>query len=77
MVALNSAALTCPTASKTTIAMIVTTILFFIFPPSLLIGYLITPGELPEACFEFVIPSKEGIHAGFLDARFHGHDILA
>jgi hypothetical protein len=51
--------------------------ILFIFPPSLLIGYLITPGELPEACFEFVIPSKEGIHAGFLDARFHGHDILA
>jgi hypothetical protein len=25
---------------------------------------LITAGKFPEACFEFVIPSKEGIHNG-------------
>jgi hypothetical protein len=35
-----------------------------------------TPGEFPEACFDFVIPSKEGIQSLILDARFHGHDKL-
>jgi hypothetical protein len=33
----------------------------FHFSPS---DPLITAGKFPEACFEFVIPSKEGIHIG-------------
>jgi hypothetical protein len=38
---------------------------------------LITPGKFPEARFDFIIPSKEGIQFVILDARFHGHDRLA
>ena len=30
-----------------------------------------------EACFDLVIPAKAGIREELLDARFHGHDILA